>query len=147
MQLAGRFGPATTLLGTCQAVDENEMTCVLLTDLLEMPDVRLKPILNEDEGITIFPALGSWCLAVRLEGSEDWVLIASNKVNKWRLKVGEAVIEQSLSGLEISNAGANLKDILTKMIEAVMQIVVVMGSNPNYAKLTEALTKINLLLK
>ncbi len=39
--------------------------------------------------------------------------------------------------------GDSLKDILTLILKAVQPILVLYGNNPDYAKLTQALTKIN----
>lgn len=41
----------------------------------------------------------------------------------------------------------SLKDALTLIIQAVQQIVVMQGNNPDYAKLSEALTKVNNIFK
>ncbi|HJU46360.1 MAG TPA: hypothetical protein VJ647_06215 [Chitinophagaceae bacterium] len=43
--------------------------------------------------------------------------------------------------------GNSLKDALTLIIQAVQQIVVMYGNNPDYGKLSEALTKVNNIFK
>ena len=40
-----------------------------------------------------------------------------------------------------------MKEVMTLIIEAVQQIVVLQGNNPNYVKLTQALVKVNNLLR
>lgn len=47
----------------------------------------------------------------------------------------------------ISVDNDSLKDALTMLIEAVQQIVVMYGNNPDYTKLSQALTKVNNIFK
>jgi phage baseplate assembly protein V len=47
----------------------------------------------------------------------------------------------------ISAGDDSVKDALTLIIEAVQQIVVIQGNNPDYDKLSQALTKVNNIFK
>ena len=146
---AARFGPQPTILATVQSVDELEATCVLYdeeTDL-EYHDVRLRPVINGKESLTVFPKAGSWCLVVRIEGTEEWMITAYTEIDSWRLKIGDAIMEQDADGLLIKKQGDTLRQALELMIEAVMKVVVVQGQNPDYQKLQQALTKIKNLLR
>jgi hypothetical protein len=148
-QMAGEVGPDVTMLAQVKSVNEDEMTCDLYDDESELDfyDVRLRPVIDGKEFLTIIPKVDSWVLAVRLEDSDDWQAIAFGEVDKWRLKIGEAVIEQDATGLLIQRQSDTLKQVLQLMIQAVQVIVVTSGTNPDYLKLTEAMTKLNNLLR
>jgi hypothetical protein len=146
---AGRFGPPATMLATVKSVDEASATCVLYDEETDLDyyDVRLKPVVDTPEALTIFPAVGTWCIAVRIEGSDEWMAIAFNQAVKWRLKVGQAVIEQNETGLLIQKQTDTLRQALELLVQAVQQIVVVQGRGPDQVKLTQALTKIQNILR
>lgn len=146
---AARVGPSPTMLATVKSVDDAEGTCVLWDEetAIDYYDVRLRPVINGKESITIYPKVGSWCLAVRLENTDEWGVVACTEADKWRLKIGEAIIEQDATGLQIKKQSDSLRDALEMIIQATMKIVVVQGQNPDYAKLQQALTKIKNILR
>lgn len=145
---AGRFGPSPTLLAKVKTVNSSDKTVDLVDDDgLEIPGVRIKPVLDGSEGLTLFPKVDSWAIAVRVEDSEDWMLIASGEVDKWQLSIGQTLIEQTAQGLQIKKGADSLKDVLQMIIEATQQIVVLVGNGPDYAKLGQALVKLNNILR
>ncbi|MFT3750970.1 MAG: hypothetical protein QM768_21835 [Agriterribacter sp.] len=136
-----------TLMGKVKSVDENEMTCVIDDDGFEIPEVRLRPALDGKESFTIFPKPGSWCLAVRLEDSEEWMLIYAGEIDKYQIKQNDLVFEMDGQKFLIEKQGANLMEIIKNICEACLQIVVIQGNGQDLQKLTDALTKIQLLFK
>lgn len=148
-EIAQQVGPTVTMLAQVKSVDEGEMTCVLYDaeSDLDFFDVRLRPVIDGKEFLTILPKVDSWVLAVRLEDDDEWQAIAFGEVDKWRLKIGEAIIEQDAAGLLIQKQSDTLKQILQLVIEAVQVTVVLQGTNPDYTKLTQAMTKLNNLLR
>jgi hypothetical protein len=146
---SSRVGPSPTMLATVQSVDTAEATCVLYdeeTDL-EYYDVRLRPVIDDKESFTIFPKKGSWCLAARIENTDEWMVLACSEADKWRLKIDNSVVEQDATGLLIQKQSDTLRQALELIIQAVMKVVVVQGQNPDYAKLQQALTKIQNILR
>lgn len=148
-KLAGEVGPETTLIGQVEGVNEDEKTCSIFDEEtgLTYQDIRLRPVIDGDESMTLFPEPGTWAVAIRLEGGEDWVMTHAQKVYKWRLKIANAEIEQTADGLSVKNGGDSLKDVLKLIIEAVLKVVVIQGQNPDYVKLNQALVKLNKILK
>ena len=146
---SSRVGPPPTMLATVQSVDTAQATCVLYDEetALEYYDVRLRPVIDNTESLTVFPKTGSWCLATRIEATDEWMVLACSEADKWRLKIGEAVIEQTADGLLIQKQNDTLRQALEMIIQAVMKVVVVQGQNPDYAKLQQALTKIQNILR
>lgn len=142
------YGPAPTILATVVSVDEDNSTCILKDDdENEIPDVRLRPVLDGNESMTIFPKAGTWCLAIRIEKEEQWMLIAAGEFEKWKMKIGTTIIEQNATGLLVQKDTDTLKEILLLLCGAMKQIVVVYGNNPDYVKIETAVTKINNLLR
>ena len=145
--LSGGVGPLNSLLAQVKSVDESERTCIIIDDDIEIVDVRLSPVINDKESTIIFPKVDSWVLAIRIEDDADWFIIAADEVDKIRFKVGDVVFEQTSEGVLIKNGDNTLKEILKLIIEAVQQIAVIYGSNPDFIKLNQALSKTNSLLK
>jgi hypothetical protein len=146
---AARVGPQPTMLATVRDVNITEATCVLYDaeTNLEYYDVRLRPVIDGSESLTVFPKKNSWCLAARIEGTDEWMVLACSIIDTWRLKIGEALIEQNATGLQIKKQNDSLLDALEMIIQAVMKVAVVQGTNPDYAKLQQALTKIQNILR
>jgi hypothetical protein len=141
---ASTVGPAPTILATVRSVDESSFTCVLVDDDGNViPDVRLRPVLDGSESVTLVPAVDAWALAVRIENDEEWMLIAAGVITKTIVKIGTTTLQQTANGFEIKKGTASLKNILTNIIQATQQILVIYGNNPDYTKLTNALTDTN----
>lgn len=145
--LGGSVGPLNSLLAVVKSVNEDEKTCVIIDDDIEINDVRLSPVINEKESVTIFPKEGSWVLVVRIEDDAEWMVIATEEIDKIRFKVGDVVFEQTSDGVLIKKDDDTLKEILQLIIQSVQKIAVIYGSNPDFVKLTEALNKTNNLLQ
>lgn len=143
---AKRFGPSATMLATVQSVDDANFTCVLEEDELIYEDVRLRPVLDGNESLTIFPKVGTWCLAVRLEDEEDWMAIAFGEMDKWRFKIGTVEYEATANGHVIKRGSDTLWDGMKLLIEALEVIMVLQGNNPDFTKLTNAKNKIKNVL-
>lgn len=148
-RMAGELGPDNTLLAQVKSVNSEDLTCDLYDDDsgVDFVDVRLRPVIDGKESITIFPKVDTWVLAVRIEESDDWMIIAVGEADKWRLSIGETVIEQDSTGLLIQKQADTLKQIVQLIIESVQQIVVLQGTNPNYDKLLQATAKLNNVLR
>lgn len=147
--LAERLGPSGTLLGTVTAVNADEFTCVITDDDsgVEYPDIRLRPVLDEKESITVFPKVGTWALATRIENDEDWMVIAVGEADKWRMVIGTTLVEQDSTGLLIKKGTDSLRDVLSSFIDEVAKIVVLQGTSPDVAALTQIKEKLQNVLK
>jgi hypothetical protein len=146
---AARVGPQPTMLAVVEDVDPAQATCVLYDEETSLMyyDVRLRPVINGLEGLIVFPKKKSWCLAARIEDTEEWMVVACTEIDKWRLKIGDTLIEQNAVGLLIKKQNDTLRQALEMIVEAVMKVVVVQGTNPDYAKLQQALLKIQNILQ
>ncbi|MGQ0737668.1 MAG: hypothetical protein ACT4OJ_01285 [Bacteroidota bacterium] len=108
-------------------------------------DVRL--IADEsEEFFVLVPAVDSIVVVEFLTKEAAYVSMVS-KVSEVKFKIGTAYYSATDVGFLIKKGDDTLKQVMTLIIEAVQQIVVMYGNNPNYAKLTEALAKVNNLLR
>lgn len=152
-KLASQHGPLQTILATVKSVDEGESTCILVDeDGLEMFDIRLKPVLTADESVVMFPAVGSFVLIARIEDDEEWLLIACERVDKYRITVADCVIEMESDGIKISKADETLKSILSDLIDAIKALTVptntgASGTPINAASFTAIENRVNNFLK
>jgi hypothetical protein len=137
--LAAEVGPQSSILATVQDIDESAFTCTLVADGLQYSEVRLRPVIDGNESLTVFPQVGTWALAARIEDDEEWMIIAVGQAAKYRIVVGALVMEISGGKLSIKSGTDSLFDVLQDIIQAVLQIVVIEGTNPNYQLLNQAL--------
>lgn len=146
---AAQHGPLQTILGKVAEVNEGEGTCTVEDD--DSPPwygVRLTPAITAHKNLKLIPKAGSQCLMVRIEGGDnDWWLMWAEQIEKWQLEADGVEMELDAAGLLLKKGSDTLKQALTLIVEAVQQVVVLYGNNPDYAKLAQALVKINNLLK
>ena len=82
-EMAKNDGPAVSNIAKVKSVDETKATCVLVDeDGQEIFDVRLRPVLTGNKSFILVPKVGSYVLAVRVEDDEDWMVIASDEIDK-----------------------------------------------------------------
>lgn len=140
--------PMQTMLATVQDVDETTNTCTLVDDDgLEYYDVQLRCVLQTgNNSETFYPATGSYALAARIEDTQSWLLISADKYYKKMLSVDTALYQLTAAGHLVQKDGDTLKQVLTLVIQAVQQIAILYGNNPDYVKLAQAMDKVNNIL-
>lgn len=128
------------------SVDKVSCVCVVEYDGLEIGDVRLRATVNEHAtGMKAFPVIGSSVLVEKINDEEFFVVMFS-EVEIMRVETDTTVFEVQ-NGFLLQKDQDTLKQVLTLMVQSIQNIVVLYGSNPDYIKLNQALTKINNLLK
>jgi hypothetical protein len=131
-QLASNHGPIQTLLAEVESVNESDATCVLIDDDgLELLDVRLKPVITANESVIVIPSVGSFVLAARIEEDEEWLVLACEKVDKYRITAGVCIMEMDNEGIKISKGSETLKSILSDLIDAIKAITVATNTGPS----------------
>lgn len=94
----------SSILGTVLSVDASEKTCLIKDDDVEKK-VRLRPVIDDKEGLTVYPKVGTWCLAIMIEDDEDFMCVGFGEVDKWRLKIAGITIEVTNNGIVFNNGG------------------------------------------
>jgi hypothetical protein len=124
-EIASEVGPDYSMLAQVKSVDENAMTCDLYDDesSLDFFDVRLRPVLDGKESITVIPKLNTWVLAIRLEDSDDWMIISVGEAEKVRLKCEHIEINGGLKGGLVNWPDAKKEhDLVKQFIQSVKQV-------------------------
>ncbi|MFV0313255.1 MAG: hypothetical protein ACK5KN_16630 [Dysgonomonas sp.] len=87
------YAPDSSVLAQIKSVNEKECTCVLVDDDgQEFFNVRLRPVTGKNKSFLQIPKAGSFVLAVRVEDSGDWMVVACDEVEKVQLIVGNSEI-------------------------------------------------------
>lgn len=121
-EIAAQFGPVASLIAKVVSVDESELTCVVEEDGVEIPGVRLRPVINGQEGITVIPHNGSWVALVRLEDEAEWMVLAVDRVKKYRIVNGTMLFEMDNGKFTIKNGTVNLGKALDDLIIEIQAI-------------------------
>ncbi len=138
-------GPTVVQLATVGQINGDDTITAELISGLIVDDVRLRSVVKDGNRIIIEPAPGSQVLIASIDNGGEYVVIAVEEINRVYVKIGELEFELS-DKLMVKNGADTLKDALTMIVEAVQQVTVIYGNNPDYGKLTQALEKINNLL-
>lgn len=155
-KFSSQFGPAPTLLAIVQSVDEENQTCVLIDDDNDgtvYNDVRLRPVIDGNSSVVIFPTVGTYALAIMIEGGEDadWMLLAAGQIDKVIYTCGVFILTVSNTGFSIKSNEDSLKNILNDFSTAIQQLTVTapngVTSVPiNAAAFAALTTRINALM-
>ena len=112
---------ASTILAIVQSVDENEETCVLVSDEdnnVVYNDVRLRPTIDGETSICNIPAINSWALATMIEGDDSaYYVIGIGKIDKVKLTVGNSTLLISNDGFVFNGGGNGSLVILGNLVE------------------------------
>jgi hypothetical protein len=119
-QMAKNDGPAVSNIAKVKSVDETKATCVLVDENeQEIFDVRLRPVLTGKKSFILVPKVGSLVLAVRVEDDDDWMVIASDEIEKIGYYIGTTIMEIDAIGFLFQKENETLKKILVDLIGAV----------------------------
>ena len=116
-------------------------------DELLLKGCRLQSKSEGTEGQLLIPAIDSIVLLKRIGQTNEFYVCMTSELQEMRVDINTATFSVKGNGHLIKKDNDTLKQALTLIIEAVQQVVVLNGNNPNYIKLTEALTKINNILR
>lgn len=114
-----------------------------------LTDVRFYAIIDEVASkIVVRPKEGSKVLVGIIDGMiTEAFVVQCSEIESVSLKIGEVLLFVNSDGVVVKKAEDSLMQALKLMIEAVLQIVVIYGNNPNYMKLNESMRIIQNILK
>ncbi len=88
-KMASKYGPQDSNIAKVKSVDETNNTCTLIDDDgLEIYNVRLLPIVAENQSIIMIPENKSLVLAIRIENTEQWMVLRATKIKKIQVQAG-----------------------------------------------------------
>lgn len=140
---SAKHGPASILPATVLAVNDDDTIVIEFSDESQVDDARLKSVVKNGNKFLLVPAVGSIVQVARIENSDEYIVVAVDEISKLQVKIDTISVEATAAGIEIKKGEDSLKDVLTMMVEATQQIVVLQGNNPDYVKLQQAVLKIN----
>lgn len=114
------------VLAKVKDVDETNNTCTLVDDLdesIEFLNVRLRPVIDGKEAVTMFPKVGTWAIAEKIEEGTDMIVVAVGEVQKVKAVVGVSELEITAEGFSIKK-GETLGDILRDLCTSIQEITV-----------------------
>lgn len=135
---AGRVGPAQFFPVLVKAVNENYTCSVEFSTGAIVDDARLKSVVKEGDCFVMVPRVGSIVLVASLENSDEFVVLAVDEPAAIQGKWGTLEYELNENGLRLKEGADTLLSGLNKLVEAVQQVLVMYGNNPDFVKLAEA---------
>ncbi|RXK57573.1 hypothetical protein ESA94_20455 [Lacibacter luteus] len=141
-KLAKKYGPDATIIAKVVSVNEDEFTCVVDEDGIEINDVRLRPVINTNESVTIIPKVNSYVAITRLEDDEEWMVIAVDEIEKYRIVNGTMLFEMHNGKFLIESGAQNLGKCLDDLIIEIQAIY----APKNSAGITAIQTRLKTLL-
>ena len=128
--MAARFGPAATMIAIVDSVDEVNQLCTLDDDDLLIYEVRLRALITGNENIIIVPKVGSYVLALRLENTEEWMVLACDQIDKIKVVVGNSSFEMDGETFLFKNDVDTLKDLMNDLLQAIQEMVFTTNVGP-----------------
>ena len=119
-------------------------------DGLVLPDVQCQSaVINGQKGIKIKPAIDSVVMVEHIgdRKSDEYMVVLYSDIDEHSIEIATMKFLMDANGLLVKKGNDTLLEALELIIEGVMQIIVLKGRNPNYAKLQQALTKLKNILR
>jgi hypothetical protein len=151
-EMAKAHGPTVSNIAKVKSVNETKAICILEDeDGQEIPDVRLRPVLNGNKSFIQIPKVGTFVLAVRIEDDDDWMVIACDEITKVVYYVGKTVFELS-DKIQLKAGGENMANLIDALFTAIGNMVFTTDNGPtikliNKAEFDNLKIKFNTLLK
>lgn len=144
---AGKFGPQVIEPATVTAVNDDNTVQVQLSDGSTVDDVRLKSVVKAGDRVVMIPAINSVVLIGSIENSKEYVVLAVDEVSEVIYNIMGVTYSVTGDGFLFKKNEDTLKDVMIDLIEAVEQIIVLKGRNPDRVKLALAKNKVNNILR
>ncbi|NLR66924.1 hypothetical protein HGH92_21630 [Chitinophaga varians] len=114
---------ATIIPATVIATDEKAgVVDVQLATGLNIANVRLRSVAGTHDGIAAIPPEGSSVLIGRINGSDDYVVISTEKIEKIKYNADKKYMEFDKDGLLVGNGNDTLKKCLDDLLDEIVKI-------------------------
>jgi hypothetical protein len=130
---------------TVKSVNGMKCECLPVNGNAPIKDVRLVAD-DSTKKYVLVPKVGSMVVVEFLNNAAGYVAMVS-EITEVLIKIGTVYYSMNDEGFLLKKGSDTLKDILKLIVEAMQVIVVMQGNNPDYGKLTQAMLKINNLLR
>lgn len=125
---------AVTVLAEVKGVDQQKRTCDIDDGGVIMYGIRLQSIAQGNTGMTLFPKVGSQVLCVRIEDSDDYMVVHASEVESAELKIQDKSVTMDQNGFVFNGGtiGAVKADAMVqwmaKVYADIQSLVVTLGS-------------------
>ena len=122
-RIAAAHGPIMLFDGQVVAVDSAGYFCdvQLDTDTVTITNVRLRAASIGNKSIDVLPSVGSEVVIAKI-AEDDFLLLAADEIDSYRVTVGTMVLTVTNSGFSISNGSTSLKSILNGFVTQMLAI-------------------------
>lgn len=136
MNPTGGSGKYQTMLAQVVSVDQAAGTCVVDDDGTQITDVQLRPVVNNKESVTIYPKVGCYVLAIGIENTNFWMVVAADEMDKFTAKIGNnqmlmdsgkikltsgtQIIEMDGDKYAISKGAEDLKKLMSDLLDGIL---------------------------
>lgn len=146
IKLASSYGPAMVMPVKVTAINNDDTVSVEFGDGSTVDDVRLKAVVKSGNKFILVPKVGSTVQVASLEGSSEYVVIATDEITDVKLKVDNVTMELRAEGLFFENGtdkfhidggflieknGDSLKKVLDDLFTAIKAITVPTNVGPS----------------
>lgn len=115
-----------TLLGKVKEVDKTDNTCTVTDENIDIPGIRLSSVTGTNNGIIMYPKVGSFILCVKVEDTEEYSMLLASEYDSIEIKIDSLVINGgNLGGLVVSQ---KIVDEMEKQINRINDIVTSLNS-------------------
>lgn len=114
---------AAIIPATVIEIDEQAgVVDVVLATGLKIANVRLRSVTGSHDGMAAIPPKDSSVLIGRINGSDDYVLISTEKIQKIKYNADKKYMEFDKDGLLVSNGNDTLKKCLDDLLDEIVKI-------------------------
>jgi len=89
---------SATMIATVKSVDKNKCTCTIENDSAEYFNVRLRPTTGSNNGIVMYPKIGTTVLTVKIESTEELAVLCATEYESIEMLVDSTVLNNGTFG-------------------------------------------------
>lgn len=110
--------PHTIIPALVIAVNDDHTVEVEFNSGAKVDDVRLKSVVKEGDHVLLIPKLGSTVLVGRIEGSDEFVMVAVEEITEEVKVIGTTKVQMDAAGLLIKRGTEDLLTLMHDLIDA-----------------------------
>lgn len=115
--------PPGSLTGEVKAVDKSARLCTVTADGLDIPNVRLRAVSGDGDGMVLLPKVGSTVVIAPLENLDTMYYVAMfSEVDEFLLLVSGMTLRMTAKGLALGNGQESLLKLLQDTVAAMRDI-------------------------
>lgn len=137
-EMASKTGPIQSNLAKVKSVNEAKATCVLEDEDGDLIfDVRLRAVINNNKSFIQLPKVGSMVLTIRIEDTDQWMVVACDEITKIAYTVKDSYFEIS-DAFVMQAGGENMRVLIEALFTAIENMVFITNGGPTIALVNQA---------